>query len=318
MVHWSFYIGFVIFVLAMVGLDLGVFRKKNSGISTKSALLWSSIWILLSLLFGLLIFIYTDHSFGRTVANKLTLEYLTGYLVEKSLSIDNIFIFIVIFKYFKVPSNLQHRVLYLGVIGAFLFRSIFIAVGSVIMQLHSVILILGVFLILTGVRMFFSSNKNIHPEDNFILKLLQKMIPIKPGFAGDKLLLRHEGHLYGTSLLVTLVFVEFTDIVFATDSIPAVFAVTKETFLVFTSNLFAILGLRSLYFLLSGVMDRFYLIKYGLAFVLIFIGLKMAYLNEKFGGEFPIIWSFAIIGTFIAGSILLSLLFKRRSPNEQS
>jgi tellurite resistance protein TerC len=311
MVHWSFYIVFVVFVLGLVGLDLGVFRKNDREVSAKSALWWSLIWISLSLLFGLLIFEYAGH--------KLALEFLTGYLVEKSLSIDNIFIFIVIFKYFKVPKNLQHRVLYLGVLGALIFRTIFIAIGSVLMQFHSVIIILGIFLVLTGIRMFFSSNTDIHPEDNFILALLQKAIPIKSGFAnGKKLFVRENGRMYGTSLLVTLVFIEFTDIMFATDSIPAVFAVTKETFIVFTSNIFAILGLRSLYFLLANVMDRFYLIKYGLACVLVFVGLKMAYLNERFGGEFPIGWSFAIIAFFIVGSILLSVLLKVRSQNGKS
>jgi tellurite resistance protein TerC len=233
---------------------------------------------------------------------------LTGFIIEKSLAIDNIFVFILVFSYFNVPAELKHRVLFYGILGALFFRAIFIALGSVLMQYHFVILIFGVFLIVTGVKMMFSPETKIEPEKNPLIKLIKKFLPVTPNYVGDKFFTRINGVLYATPLFVALVFIEFTDIIFAVDSVPAIFAITKEPLIVFTSNIFAILGLRAMYFLLDGVMDKFRYLKYGLGLVLIFVGLKMAWLNEAFGGKFPISWSLGIIGGIIGLSILISLI----------
>jgi tellurite resistance protein TerC len=235
------------------------------------------------------------------------LEYLTGFVVEKALSVDNIFVFVVVFSYFAIPARYQHRVLFYGILGALIFRIIFISIGAALMQIHWVILLFGAFLILTGIKILFAPEKPIEPEKNPIIRLLKRIVPITPTIEGQRFFLRKEGVLYATPLLVCLVFIEITDIVFAVDSVPAIFAITKEPLIVFTSNIFAILGLRALFFLLAGVMHKFRYLKYGLGVVLIFVGLKMVWLNEAFGGKFPVGLSLGIIGAILAVSVAASL-----------
>jgi tellurite resistance protein TerC len=320
--YWGVYVGFVLFVLMVLSLDLGVFHKNAHEVGAREALIWSAIWIGLALIFNLLLYFYSEWKFSEdkflmslprfnpsVAAKQAALEFLTGYIIEKSLSIDNIFVFVIVFNFFAIPAKYQHRVLFYGIIGALLFRIIFISLGSVLMEYKMVVIIFGIFLMLTGIKILFAPDKKINPDKNPIIKFLKKIIPITNGFVEDKFFLRQNGIIYGTPLLVALVFIEFTDVIFAVDSVPAIFAVTKEPLLVFTSNIFAILGLRAMFFLLADIMHRFRFLKYGLGVILLFVGLKMAYLNELFGGKFPILLSLLIIGLILGASILLSLLF---------
>ncbi len=319
--YWSFYGFFTLFVLSMLALDLGVFHRKAHAVSFKEAAIWTVVWISLALFFNLGLYYYlldrlpTDPTFvgiagfdADGTAKNIALEFLTGFVIEKSLAIDNIFVFVIVFSYFAIPLQYQHRVLFYGIIGALIFRAIFIALGAVLMQYQFVVWIFGVFLILTGIKMMIATEKQIKPDQNPLIKLLKKIIPIHPHFEGDKFLVKVGGVVKATPLLVALVFLEFSDIIFAVDSVPAIFAITKEPFIVFTSNVFAILGLRSMYFMLAGVVDKFEYLKYGLAAVLIFVGLKMVWLNEAFGGKFPIGFSLGIIGLLIGSSIAISLI----------
>jgi tellurite resistance protein TerC len=329
--YWWLYAGFTVFVLGMLALDLGVFHREAHEVKFKEAVGWSIFWIVLALIFNVLFWWYagwrlpqipveTIAAAGYTdaadAANKLSLQFLTGYVVEKSLSVDNIFVIVMIFTYFAIPAKYQHRVLFYGIIGALIFRAIFIALGAWLMAFKLVVLIAGGFLILTGVKMLFAPEKPLEPEKNPVIKLLRKMIAITPDYHGQKFFVRLSGVLHATPLFVALVFVEITDVIFAIDSVPAIFALTKEPLIVFTSNVFAILGLRALYFVLAGMVDKFYLLKYGLGIVLVFVGLKMVWLNEHFGGKFPIEWSLSIIGGLIGASIGFSLLFPRKSDHE--
>jgi len=251
-------------------------------------------------------------------ATRLTLEYLTGYVVEESLSIDNVFVFVVVFKYFAIPPKYQHRILFYGILGALIFRSIFIAAGSVLMKYHLVVFLFGLFLIVTGIKVFFASDKPVEPEKNLVIKLLRRLLPVWPTIEGQQFIIRRDGRIYATPLLVTLVFVEVTDILFAVDSVPAIYAITKEPLIVFTSNIFAILGLRAMYFLLADVMDRFYLLKYGLGIILCFVGIKMVWLDQAFGGKFPIGWSLSFIGGVLFLATVLSLIIKtKEEPTER-
>ncbi|HVG19140.1 MAG TPA: TerC family protein, partial [Blastocatellia bacterium] len=247
----------------------------------------------------------------QAAARMVSLEFLTGYVIEKSLSVDNIFVFVLIFGYFAIPAKYQHRVLFYGIIGALVFRAAFIAMGAVLMQYHWVILLFGAFLIFTGVKMMFAPEKEINPEKNFLIRAFKRVVPATHELHGERFFVRKGRLLYATPLLITLLFVEMTDIVFAVDSVPAIFAVTSEPVLVFTSNIFAILGLRAMYFMLAGAVDKFYMLKYGLAVVLIFVGLKMVWLNDLYDGKFPITLSLGIIATVIASSIVFSLLFPK-------
>jgi tellurite resistance protein TerC len=324
--YWWFYLAFAGFVVLLLGLDLGVFHRKAHSVSFKEATLWSLIWISLALGFNFLLYQYALWKFPQdprllaipgfdptVAANQVSLEFLTGYVIEKSLSVDNIFVFVVIFGYFAVPAIYQHRVLFYGIVGAFIFRAIFIAMGSVLMQYHWVILLFGAFLILTGVKMMFSSDKEIEPEKNLLIRAVKKFLPVTSEMHGKRFFVRINKAVHATPLLIALLFLEFTDVVFAVDSVPAIFAVTKEPLLVFTSNIFAILGLRAMYFLLAGAVDKFYMLKYGLAVVLIFVGLKMVWLNNLFDGKFPISLSLGIITAVIAASVILSLIFPKKS-----
>ncbi len=324
--YWWFYGLFMLFVLAMLALDLGVFHRKAHVVGFKESAIWSAVWVVLAMGFCLLLYQYALHKFPRdprllavegfdatAAARQTALEFLTGFVVEKSLAVDNIFVFVVVFNFFGIPAIYQHRVLFYGILGALVFRVIFIALGSVLMQYHWVVIVFGVFLILTGVKILFAPEKPIEPEKNPLIKLLRKLVPVTPTLEGQSFFLRINGVLHATPLFVALVFLELSDIIFAVDSVPAIFALTKEPFIVLTSNVFAILGLRAMYFLLAGVVDKFRYLKYGLGVVLVFVGLKMVWLNEAFGGKFPITWSLGIIAGVLASSILLSILVPPRA-----
>lgn len=323
--YWWFYAGFTAFVLVLLALDLGVFHKKAHEVSFKEASIWTTIWISMALVFNYLFYLYAQHRFSTherytslpnfdpdAQAKTTALEFLTGFVVEKSLAIDNIFVFAVVFAYFGIPKIYQHRVLFWGILGALVFRAIFIAMGSVLMQYQWVVLFFGALLILTGIKMFFAGTKPQNLENNFLIRQLKKVFRVHPHIEGQKFFIKKDGLTYVTPLFLALIFLELSDIIFAVDSVPAIFALTKEPLIVFTSNIFAILGLRSMYFMLAGVMDRFAYIKYGLASVLVFVGLKMVWLNEAFGGKFPIKWSLGIIALLIGGSIVLSIIIDRR------
>ena len=319
--YWWFYAAFTAFVLALLALDLGVFHRRAHAVSFREASVWSAVWIALALLFNYGFYRFAAWKLAgdarltalpgfnpEAAARQAGLEFLTGYVVEKTLSLDNIFVFVVVFAFFGIPAIYQHRVLFFGILGALMFRAAFIAAGSALLQYHWVIWVFGGFLILTGVKMMFASEKPVDPGRNPLLKLFRRFVPVTPELHGQRFFVRVKGALYATPLLLTLLFVEVSDILFAIDSVPAIFALTREPLIVFTSNVFAILGLWSLYFLLAGAVARFALLKYGLAAVLMFVGLKMVWLNDAFGGQFPTAWSLGIIGGAIAVSIVASLV----------
>lgn len=327
--YWWFYALFTLGVLALLALDLGVFHREAHVVGFREALGWTIVWITLSLLFCFALWRYAEWKLpqdprllaaGMTaaaageLANQTALEFLTGYVVELSLSVDNIFVFIVVFTFFGVPAQYQHRVLFYGILGALIFRVVFIALGSVLMKFDWVIWVFGGFLILTGLKILFAPEKPIDPDKNPALRLLRRIIPVVPRFDGQKFFVMEKGVRHGTPLLVALAAIECSDIIFAVDSVPAIFAITKEPLVVFTSNIFAILGLRSMFFLLSGVVDKFRFLKYGLGLVLVFVGLKMAWLNDLFGGKFPITWSLGIIGAILGAAMLASLFLARPAP----
>jgi len=317
-----FYAGFLVFVLLILALDLGVFHRQAHEVSLREATGWSVVWITLALLFNFGFYFFARHALANdprllaipgcdpsVAARQSALEFLTGFVVEKSLAVDNIFIFVVVFNFFAIPAKYQHRILFYGILGALLFRIIFIALGSVLLQIAWVSILFGVFLILTGAKILFSPDKPIDPSTNFLNRLLRRWLPLHPHLEGEKFWVKVGGRWMVTPLMVALLFIEICDIVFAVDSVPAIFALTKEPLIVLTSNVFAILGLRSLYFLLAGVIDKFHFLKYGLGLVLVFVGLKLAWLNEAFGGKFPITWSLGIITGLVGASIACSLLW---------
>jgi len=319
------YAAFTAFVLLVLAIDLGIFHREAHAVSIREATGWSFVWVALSLVINFLLYRYALWKFAadrrltavpgfdpQAAASQVSLEFLTGYIVEYSLSVDNLFVFVVIFRYFAIPARYQHRVLFYGILGALVFRAIFIAAGAALMRYHLVVVVFGVFLILTGLRMMFGKEKEITPDKNPVIRLFRKFVPVVPDFHGQKFFLRIQGVPHATPLFVTLLFLEMTDIVFAVDSVPAIFALTRETLIVFTSNICAILGLRSMYFMLAGAMDKFHMLKYGLAVVLIFVGLKMTWLNNLYGGQFPIRASLLIICGVIAAAVTLSLLFPSR------
>lgn len=326
--YWTFYLGFTVFVLFLLFLDLGLFHRKSHKVSTKEAFGWTAVWVLLAMGFNLFLYKYSLAKFtanpdliafsGLTpelYAKQISFEFLTGYIVEESLSIDNIFVFVVIFNFFGIPEKYQHRVLFYGILGALLFRAIFIALGSILLQYHAVIMFFGIFLIITGIKIFFAPDQKKDLSKNVIYKLLMKFLPITNRFDGKRFFTKENSKLVATPLFVALVLVEFSDIIFAVDSVPAIFAITKEPLIVFTSNVFAILGLRSLYFVLANSVDVFHLLKYGLGIVLVFIGLKMVWLNSAFGGAFPIAWSLTFILGVISTSMILSWIIPQKSSD---
>lgn len=307
--YWWFYGIFLLFVFFMLALDLGVFNRKAHVVSFKEATIWSVVWVTLALGFCFGFYQYALAKFGDPVAKTAALEFLTGYVIEYSLSIDNIFVFVLVFSYFGIPAKYKHRVLFYGILGALIFRAMFIALGSALMQFHWVIYLFGGFLIITGIKMLFSGKEEIEPEKNLLIRLFKKIMPVDHEIDGKSFFRKVSGKWHATPLFIALLFLEATDIIFAVDSVPAIFAITKEPLIVFTSNIFAILGLRSMYFMLAGVINKFHLIQYGLAVVLVFVGLKMVWLNDAFGGKFPITWSLGIIVGVIGLSIILSLIF---------
>ncbi len=262
------WIMFNAFVLGMLALDLGVFHRKSHEVSVKEALIWTGVWITFALLFNVFIYYYFN--------KELALEFLTGYLIEKSLSVDNIFVMIMIFSYFQVPPSYQHKVLFLGIFGALIMRVVFIFTGiELIHRFHWLIYLFGGFLIFTGIKMFFSETK-IDPEKNFFVRMLRKVMPVTNVYHRDKFFVKKDGMWWATPLLLVVIVIEATDLIFAVDSIPAILAVSEDPFIVYTSNVFAILGLRSLYFALAGIEKYFKYLKYGLAAILVFVGTKMA------------------------------------------
>lgn len=309
--YWWFYAGFLVFVGAMLTLDLGVFHKKEHDVSFKEATIWSIVWVTLAVIFSFGLYYYAAQKFTPDIANTVWLEFLTGYVIEYSLSIDNIFVFVLVFSYFAIPSIYRHRVLFYGILGALIFRAIFITLGSVLMQFHWVIYLFGGFLIITGIKMFFANETEIEPEKNILIRILKKFMPVSNELDGKNFFTKIDGKWAATPLFVALLFLEFTDIIFAVDSVPAIFAITKEPLIVFTSNILAIMGLRSMFFMLNGAVDKFYLLKYGLAVVLVFVGLKMVWLNDWYGGKFPITWSLGIIFGTILISVIVSLIFPK-------
>lgn len=315
--YWWFYGAFLLFVFVVLALDLGIFNKEAHEVSFKEATTWSIVWVILALAFNGLFYFYAESKFGATqpgLAKDLALQFLTGYVLEYSLSVDNIFVFVLVFGYFGIPSKYKHRVLFYGILGALIFRAIFIAIGSALMQIHWVIYIFGAFLIITGVKMLFSSDEQIEPEKNVLIKLFKRFMPVTHTIDGQKFFLTADGRNYATPLFIALLFLEATDIVFAVDSVPAIFAVTKEPLIVFTSNIMAILGLRSMFFMLEGVIDRFHLLKYGLSVVLVFVGIKMVtppivwkYMFQE--DKLPITYSLGVILGVLGISVAASLLF---------
>ncbi|MBC7691124.1 MAG: TerC family protein [Methylotenera sp.] len=323
--YWWFYIAFTAFVLVVLGLDLGVFHKKAHEVGFKEASAWTALWVSMALGFNFIFYLFARHHFltdpkylglpgfdPEAQAKTTALEFLTGFVVEKALAIDNIFVFAVVFGYFGIPKKYQHRVLFWGILGALVFRATFIALGSVLTQYHGVVIFFGALLIATGIKMVFAGSAPRDLEGTFIVRQLKRVFRVHPQVEGQKFFIRKNGLIHVTPLFLALIFLELSDIVFAVDSVPAIFALTREPLIVFTSNIFAILGLRSMYFMLAGVMDRFVFIKYGLASVLVFVGLKMVWLDQAFGGKFPITWSLSVIGALIGSSIAVSLSVNRK------
>lgn len=293
--------GFIAFVLAMLALDLGVFHRKSHAVTLKEAAVWSGVWISLAAVFNGLVYLW----FGPTLA----LEFTTGYLIEKALSVDNIFVILVLFTYFRVPSEYQHRVLFWGILGALVMRAIFVFAGAALLtKFHWMIYVFGALLVVTGLKMLRSGDEQVDPDKNPLIRLVRRLLPLTAEFHGEKFFVRDGVKWVGTPLFLCLVAVEFTDLIFAVDSIPAIFAVTLDPFIVFTSNIFAILGLRSLFFLLAGVMDRFVYLKIGLAAVLLFVGTKMVIMDWY---KVPVGLSLGIVGLILTTSIVASL-FKTR------
>ncbi len=295
---------FNIFVIAMLLLDLGIFQRRAHVIGIREALGWSFFWITLSLLFNLGLYFWQ----GKEVA----LQFLTGYLIEKSLSVDNLFVFLMLFMYFKVPPKYQHKVLFWGILGALAMRGALIALGvALISRFFWILYIFGVFLVFTGIKMGFQKETvEVHPERNLAVRLLRKIIPVTAGYHESKFFVKTEGKRYATLLFIVLVVIETTDLLFAFDSIPAIFAITTDPFIVFTSNVFAILGLRALYFALAGLMNLFHYLKIGLAVVLTFVGVKMLLAHIY---PIPITVALAVIG----GVLLLSILASIKWPKEE-
>ncbi len=290
--------GFNLFVLAMLAIDLGVFHRQAHAVSLREASVWSAVWIALALLFNLGVWKFLGPQPG--------VEFLTGYLIEKSLSIDNIFVIALLFAYFKVPDEYQHRVLFWGILGALVMRAAFILAGAALLdRFHWIIYLFGAFLVLTGIKMAFAPEQGLEPEKNPIVRLVRRLMPVTSDFRGPAFFVREGGRRAATPLFLVLVMVEFTDLVFAVDSIPAIFAVTRDPFLVYTSNVFAILGLRSLYFLLAGVMHKFEYLKLGLAAILVFVGAKMALVDwVKIPSGISLGVIAAILGIAVAASLL--------------
>lgn len=297
---------FLVFVLGMLALDLGVFHKKAHEVSFREAALWSVVWVSLALGFNALVW----HRFG----SQRGLEFLTGYLIEKALAVDNIFVFAVIFSYFAVPQRHQHRVLFWGILGALVMRAAFIGIGAALVsRFHWVLYGFGVLLVYTGIKLLTKKEEPADPGDTWVTRTFRRFVPMTDSFRDARFWVRENGKWVATPLLLVLVLLEVSDIVFAVDSIPAIFAITEDPFIVFTSNIFAILGLRSMYFLLASVLERFHLLKIGLALVLCFVGAKMLIVDFI---KLPIAVSLGVVFTLLVGSVAASVLFPRVSAED--
>lgn len=297
--------GFIVFIVAMLVLDLMVFQRKEHEISVREALLWTLFWIVLSLLFNVGVYFYMDVNYA--------MEFLTGYLIEKALSVDNIFVFIIIFTYFGIAPRHQHKILFWGILGAIIMRAAFILAGvAIIQKLHWIIYILGAFLIYIGIKMAFEKEKKVHPERNPVLRVFSKIYPVDRDYTGNKFFIRKAGRMVATPMFVVLLVIETTDIVFAVDSIPAILSITLHPFIVFTSNIFAILGLRALYFAVSGIMKLFVYLNYGLSLILVFVGVKMLIADFY---KIPVSIALSVVGGILAISIILSLVIPQKKKN---
>ena len=300
------WVGFNLFVLAMLALDLGVFHRKAHVVTFKESISWTCVWIALAMVFNLGLWYFS----GPVKA----LEFFTGYVIEKSLSVDNVFVFALLFSYFAVPKIYQHKVLFWGILGALVMRATMIGVGAVLITKFSwIIYVFGAFLIVTGIKMIVKKEEEIHPERNPVVRWFKKFMPVTPDFRGDKFFVVENGVRMATPLFVVLLLVEVSDLIFAVDSIPAIFAVTKDPFIVYTSNVFAILGLRSLYFALAGVMDKFHYLKIGLGVVLTFVGVKMVLAHTPW--KIDTLVSLGVIVAVLATSVVVSILRPRAAAN---
>src|SRR5258705_3324352 len=296
------WVGFTLFIFCMLSLDLGLFNRKAHTIRYREAWIWSGVWVTLAMIYAAVVFHYQGSERG--------LELLTGYLIELSLSVDNLFVFLLIFSYFKVPAKYQHRVLFWGVLGALVMRLTMIFVGAALIdRFHWIIYIFGAFLVYTGIKMFRQEETDIHPDQNPVVRLVTRVLPITRHYEEESFFTTVDGKRTGTLLLLVLVVVEVTDLVFAVDSIPAIFAITTNTFIVYTSNVFAILGLRSMYFLLAGVVEKFQYLRTGLALVLTFIGVKM--LIEVFHVVIPVWISLVVVASVLLVSVAASILWPK-------
>lgn len=311
--NWIFWILFNLFVLAMLALDLGVFHRTKHVVQFREAVGWTMVWIALAGCFAVLIYFFGHAMTGNPARpnSELSLEFVTGYLIEESLSVDNLFVFLVLFRYFAVPRKYQHGVLLWGVIGALVMRGIFIVVGIKLLNAFAgLIYVFGAILIYSGIRLFRQHDEQIDPDKNVVLRWFRKIYPLTTDYEGEKFFVVREGIRYATPLAVVLLMIETTDLLFATDSIPAVFAITREPFIVYTSNVFAILGLRSLYFALAGMIETFHLLHYGLSVILVFIGMKMLASHYV---HFPIGVALGVVAGVLLISVAGSLMFPKKS-----
>lgn len=304
--YW--WIGFHIFIFLMLALDLGVFHRKSHTVTMREALTWSAVWISLALIFNVGVWYTRGHD--------AALEFLAGYLLEESLSVDNLFVFLLVFSYFKVPADYQHKVLFWGIIGALVMRALFIGVGAVLIaQFHYILYLFGIFLVITGIRMAFDKGDEVNPEENILVKLFRRFFSVSDKYHGSNFFIIEDGVRKATLLFIVLLIVEATDILFAVDSIPAVFAVTQDPFIVYTSNIFAILGLRSLYFALAGIMNLFHYLKFGLSIILTFIGVKMLIMDLY---KIPIGLALGFVIFVLIASIIASKIWPQEEKSEQS
>ena len=308
--YWWFYGAFACLIVLLLAIDLLVHAKARP-VTMRAAASWATFWTALGLGFTCVIYLLAKRH-GAEIANQKALEYLTGYLLEESLSVDNMFVFALVFRYFSLESEHQHRVLFYGILGAMIFRGLFVAAGSALIQLRWCVIGFGLFLIFSGLRLVFAPERKVDPHHNPLVRLVERLLPVSKEFHRNRFVVREAGSLCITPMMIILLVMESTDIVFAVDSVPAIFGVTREPLIVYTSNVFAILGLRAMYFILSGALEAFHLMKYGLCAVLVFVGLKMA-LIEGVGSRLPIGLSLAVIVTALAVSIVLSLVFPRRA-----
>lgn len=303
------WIGFNLFVLAMLALDLGVFHRKAHVVSIRESIIWTLVWIALAMVF--------NFGIAHYMGNAKALEFFTGYVIEKSLSVDNIFVIALLFSYFSVPSKHQHRVLFWGILGALLMRAAMIMLGAkLISEFTWIIYVFGAFLILTGIKMIVKREEEIHPESNPVVKLFRRFVPVTNGFREGKFFVRENGVRMATPLFVVLLLVEFTDLIFAVDSIPAIFAVSTDPFIVYTSNVFAILGLRSLYFALAGILDKFHYLKIGLGLVLTFVGVKMLLSHTPWKIDTAV--SLGVIVGVLVTSVLASLVWPKKIDSSKA